>query len=247
MQVEDSYSRRILPELQRAISPPRLRRYEFMANGDAALALRLYHWNSALSEALHSPLLSLEITLRNAVNERLCQKLGDAWYDDPIAGLSDLHLQQIRDAKASLRSARKKLSPPDIVSKLTLGFWVGLFSGRYETRLWRDHLRWVFKRGPSPLLRNAVHQRLDRARRLRNRVAHHEPILHLPLADEYCSILSTIGWICLATALYTARQSEFESVLNGRPKSERENPWPQPQLSLQSTSCPAIVAAAPST
>jgi hypothetical protein len=58
---------------------------------------------------------------------------------------------------------------------------------------------------------------LDRARRLRNRVAHHEPILHLQLSDEYCSILSMIEWLCLATALYTARQSQFLDVLEDRP------------------------------
>lgn len=64
MQVETSYSHRILPALQRAISPARMTRYYTLANGDDVLAMRLYHWNSALSEALHGPLLSLEITLR---------------------------------------------------------------------------------------------------------------------------------------------------------------------------------------
>ena len=140
MQVEDSYSRWVLPELRRAISPSRMNRYEVIANGDAALAMRLYHWNSALSEALHGPLLSLEITLRNAVNERLCAAFGDAWYDHPITGLNALHLQQIQDARTSLRSARKKSTPSDIVSKLTLGFWASLFSSRYENTLWRESL-----------------------------------------------------------------------------------------------------------
>jgi hypothetical protein len=221
MQVESSYSRWTLPELRRAISLPRIERYDLLAGGDAALAMRFYHWNSALSEALHCPLLSLEITLRNAINERLRAKLGDTWYEHPSAVLSKLHLQQIQDAKTSLRSARKKPSPQNVVSKLTFGFWVGLFSSRYETTLWRDHLRWIFERAPSPLIRSTVHQRLERARHLRNRVAHHEPILHLPLEDEYCSIMRLIEWLCLATALYTARQSHFESVLNRRPTALR--------------------------
>ena len=147
MQVETIYSPWTLPELRRAISPSRLRRYESLANGDGALAVQLYHWNTALSESLHGPLQGLEITLRNAVNERL-----------------------------------------------------------------------IFNRAPPSLLRETVHQQLNRARQLRNRVAHHEPTLHLKLADEYCSILSMIQWLCLATALYTARQSQFQSVLENRPE-----------------------------
>jgi hypothetical protein len=218
MQVENSYSRWTLPELRTAISMPRMSRYERLANGDAALAMRLYHWNSALSEALHCPLLSLEITLRNAVNERLRAAYGDAWYDSPSVQLNDAHIQQVREAKDYLRRARKKVDAPGIISKLSLGFWVGLFSSRYETPLWRNHLRWIFTRAPKSLLRDTVYRRLERMRRLRNRVAHHEPILHLPLTDEYCSILNTIEWLCLATALYTARQSHFPSVFENRPQ-----------------------------
>lgn len=53
--------------------------------------MQLYHWNSALSEALHGTLQSLEITLRNAVNDRLRVSFGDAWYDNPAAGLTESH------------------------------------------------------------------------------------------------------------------------------------------------------------
>lgn len=181
------------------------------------LAMQLYHWNSAVSEALHGPLQSLEITLRNAVNDRLCISFGDAWYDNPTARLTESHIQQIHSAKTYLQRAHKKADPPNVISNLSLGFWVGLFSSRYETNLWRNHLRWIFRRAPQPLLRETVHRQLNRARQLRNRVAHHEPILHLQLYDEYCSILSVIQWLCLATALYTARQSQFQSILGHRP------------------------------
>jgi hypothetical protein len=122
MQVETSYSHRTLPELQRAISPQRMTRYFTLANGDAALAMRLYHWNSALSEALHGPLLSLEITLRNAVNERLRGAFGDAWYDNPAVGFSESHLRQVHSAKTHLHNARKKRGAVQCDLKSESGF-----------------------------------------------------------------------------------------------------------------------------
>jgi hypothetical protein len=119
MQVENSYSAWVQPELIRAISLPRLRRYEILANGDPCLTLHLYHWNSALSEALHGPLLSLEITLRNAVNERLRGEFGDAWYDNPGTAYATSNVSTSRARRRSSQShasqrARPMLSPTSV-------------------------------------------------------------------------------------------------------------------------------------
>jgi hypothetical protein len=198
-----------------------MRRYDDLTNGDATLALQLYHWNAALSEALHCPLLSLEITLRNAVNDCLGAEFGEAWYDNPKSALRQAQLQQIQSAKTHLALARKSANPHNVVSNLSLGFWVGLFSPKYEISLWRTQLRRIFNRGPKVLLRVSVHGRLDRFRQLRNRVAHHEPIQHLPLVEEYCSILEVLEWLCLPVALYTARQSQFLQILENRPGTTR--------------------------
>src|SRR4051812_27660827 len=124
MQVETAYSRWTLPELRRAISSPRLTRYENLAEGDAVLAMHLYHWNSPLPEALHGPLLSLGITLRNAANERLRTEFGDGWYENPATGLSESHIQQVHNARIHLRNGRKKARPPHVISNLNFGFWV---------------------------------------------------------------------------------------------------------------------------
>jgi hypothetical protein len=49
------------------------------------------------------------------------------------------------------------------------------------------------------------------------------------LKDEYCSILEVIEWLCLATALYTARQSQFLRVLEDRPGGAGTlQPYPSP-------------------
>ena len=142
---------------------------------------------------------------------------GDAWYSNPGAALRPVQLRQVHDAKQSLILSGKPVDPPRVVANLSLGFWVGLFGPKYETSLWRNHLRWIFDRAPTPLRRRAVHERLDRIRMLRNRVAHYEPVLHLPLAQEFRAILELIAWLCFATSVHTARRSQLEAVLQNRP------------------------------
>src|SRR5690242_9476769 len=129
-----------MPELRRAISVPRLQRYENLAGGNSALAMQLYHWNSALSEALHGPLLSLEVTLRNAVNDRLCADFGETWYDNPKSPLRQSQSRQIQDAKTHLADVHRTANASNIIGALSLGFWVGLFAPKYEISLWRGHL-----------------------------------------------------------------------------------------------------------
>ena len=58
-----------------------------------------------------------------------------------------------------------------------------------------------------------LHRRLDRIRRLRNRVFHHEPIWHLPdLAEQHRLVLETIGWISPAMREMTLLLDRFDSV-----------------------------------
>ena len=54
---------------------------------------------------------------------------------------------------------------------------------------------------------------MDRIRRLRNRVFHHEPIWHLPdLPKQHELILETIGWISPAMLAATRLLDRFDSV-----------------------------------
>jgi hypothetical protein len=50
-----------------ALSPERLATYLAAAGADYAAALRLYVWNTRINAALHGPLQTLEILIRNAL------------------------------------------------------------------------------------------------------------------------------------------------------------------------------------
>lgn len=217
MQSPFPYDDHNLPILRGSVSVTRLQRYTAVAGGDAAQALRLYMWNTALSEALYGPLQGLEITLRNKIHERLTVAFGAHWYDDSKLQLRHAQLQQISTAKQTLGFQGKPVEPSRVLAELNFGFWVGLFSPKYETHLWRPHLRSLFVNASSPFVRKDAHKALDEIRLLRNRIAHHEPILQRRLPEEHGLILTVIQWFCVETATWVGHHSRFATVYASRP------------------------------
>ena len=154
-------------------------------------ALQLYVRNTALSESLFGVIQGLEVSLRNVIHETLTAGLGRTdWYD---TGILEWEQQRARDqAKKALEREGKPLGPGCIVAELPFGFWTGLTGVKYAD-LWRDHIVRAFPN--RNLQRTESHYRLDKIRKLRNRIAHHEPILSRPLAGGFSRILATIAWI----------------------------------------------------
>lgn len=200
-----SYTADQLEALAEAISAERLAPYRTLAGGDPVLAVKLYERNTALSEAFYGALQGLEVTLRNRVDRALASGLGCAdWYNTGI-----LHPEQSRpleQAKQALTREAKPLSPGRIVAELSFGFWTGMTGPKYSD-LWRLHLVRVFAR--RPLQRAEAHERLNSIRKLRNRIAHYEPILSRPLDRDFNRILDAIAWMCPVTASWVRAQSAF--------------------------------------
>jgi hypothetical protein len=202
--------------LTRGVSAVRLQRYVAIAAGDTEQALRLYMWNTALSESLYGPLQGIEITLRNKIDERLTAFCGLQWYDNPKIGIQFAQQRQITDAKNSLQFKQKPLDHSRMIAELNFGFWVGLLGRQYEN-LWRLQLRHIFINTSSPLLRKNAHKALNEIRFLRNRIAHHEAILQRRLPDEHALILTVIRWLCTVTADWIGHHSRFDEVYQRKP------------------------------
>ncbi len=202
--------------LTRCVSAVRLQRYIAIAGGDSAQALRLYMWNTALSESLYGLLQGIEITLRNKIDERLTISFGSQWYDNSKIGIQFAQQRQINDAKSSLQFQRKPLDHSRMIAELNFGFWVGLLGRQYEN-LWRSQLRQIFINTSAPLLRKEAHKALNEIRFLRNRIAHHEAILQRRLPEEHALILTVIRWLCAVTADWIAHHSRFDEVYQLRP------------------------------
>ncbi|MDQ2925024.1 MAG: Abi family protein [Acidobacteriota bacterium] len=185
----------------------RLRPYRNFAGGDVERGIRLYEHNLVLAESLYGILQGLEVVLRNSIHARLAQGLEmPAWYD--LLFLQPEQAAMLKRAKQALDREGKPLDPGRVVAELAFGFWAGLTSAKYET-IWRDHLVKIIAR--RPLQRVQLHDRLNSIRKLRNRVAHHEPILFSGRLPAYVNqIFDTISWMSPTTARWVRTNSSFD-------------------------------------
>lgn len=199
-----------MPTFVDALAPDRFGKYRLWANGDDALALRLYAKNVEIAEALYTPLHTVEIALRNVVDGALKPPYGDFWFDDPLVVRSRYMQLRVTEARQKLASLGPNLSRGHIIAELSFGFWGGMF-GSGQKGLWGPYLRAIFPTSVR-LQRTDIARRLDAIRGLRNRVAHHEPILHLDLQTAYAEILELTEWMSADAADWTRRRSRFPLV-----------------------------------
>ena len=214
----------LLDDLEAAFSPERLSAYLMVAQRNRQQALKVYYtWNTELRAAFYGPLQGLEVALRNALHRELTRLYGEAWYDNPAAGLDRGALERLADAKTKITPAGGTVMPSKLVARLSFGFWVSLLGsgGRlaaaarranYEMTLWRPGLRRAFPHRTS-LTRIQAHQPLNALRKLRNRIAHHEPIFSRPLLKDHQRVLEVTGWISPGARTWIERHSRVPILL----------------------------------
>jgi hypothetical protein len=194
--------------LERTISRERLAKYLTASEGDILGAIAIYQENTLLSEAFYTPLQCVEIALRNVLNEGMAARYGDDWLKNGRAPL---------DSDALTTIAKLRIGPNDstgtIVAELSFGFWVSLLGPRYDATLWRDALCKVVRPSKGSRRRKDIHARFNAIRRLRNRVAHHEPIFQKDLAACHAEIIEAISWLCAETAQWSERISRVPGLL----------------------------------
>lgn len=187
------------------LSTDRFSTYLLWACGDVALAERLYSYNVQLSADFYSSLHMLEIALRNKADEALTQNFGANWLTDAHV-LRDQYQQRcVAEAQATLRRDGKAATHSQIIAELNLGFWSSLF-GKGSNHLWGQVLRTIFH--TQGLKRSDIAEKLRNLRRLRNRVAHYEPILAQPLSELHADVLRLTSWMSVdASAWITAHSN----------------------------------------
>ena len=206
-----TYTPERLAALERSITRERLSYYLGKCGDDFERALRMYELNTRISAAFYGPLQGLEILVRNDMNLQLQAAFGENWHD-----LSIIRLQQTQIA--SLRKTIDELDLVDpsngaIVAELPFAFWVGLLGPKNENEIWRKALYKAFRNRPRGTERTIVHNALDSIRRLRNRIAHHEKILHRDLATNHATIMEIAGWCCIETRDWIASLSNFDAAM----------------------------------
>lgn len=195
-------------------SGERMGRYLAWAGQCSERASSLYAINLQLSESLYVPLQTLEIVLRNRVHQVLAATHGPFWFDAGTAllGISRQH-DQVKSAAADLRRQGRAITPGGIISHLTFGFWTMMFNKEHEV-LWQQTLHRISTdAGRHGLRRKQFSTPLVQIRHLRNRIAHHEPILHWPLQQYHADMMQLMEWIAPAAAGWCRQHDRFPPLL----------------------------------
>ncbi|MEI4273195.1 hypothetical protein TEK04_15825 [Klenkia sp. LSe6-5] len=203
----------------------RYRHYLNAANGHHGTAIDLYHWNTEVSGAWMEVFAALEVVLRNAVDATLTQlevpatarmRPHDGWWFGDSTILTEKGL-------AVFRATRDRLRVPEqgdrdkVLAQLSFGFWSGLFGPEYD-ELFRHHLKNTFSARPDKgFERKSVSSRLEDLRKLRNSVAHHQPVHRQPLAELHEQALELIGWIDPDAQAWTESWSRVPDLLSRQP------------------------------
>jgi len=154
-----------------------------------------------------------EVALRNSIHNTMRALHSDAWYDQIT--LKNMGHTQIIDAKKKLTRTGKPAIPGRIIAELPFGFWTSMFEGHFENvpsfhKGMRDVLPQLSNRFRNPKF---VKNRLDKIRFLRNRVFHHERIIHWKdLQEQHSQLIETIGWISPELCEMAMKLDRFSEV-----------------------------------
>ena len=215
------------------LSSERLLPYFNDGKQDWHIAFNLYLYNARLSKAFLYPLHILEVTLRNKLHELFCSVFNDDWPNDPtfIAMLNQHSSNSLAKAKQKVNNR----TPEDIVAALSFDFWSNFLFRPDYNEFWRSNYSKLNIHRPKF---KQFKTRINEANDLRNRIAHHEPILRLNCSNLHTEILTAIQWCSFETYRWTKDHTTVPVVLRTKPAPTGN---PQPLLGTKADNDFAIV------
>jgi len=173
-----------------------------------------------MCSALMMPVHLCEVVTRNAAAAVLARQHGPRWpWNDAFR--RRLPTSSCTSARAALEQvAGRTTDTPEIVAKLPMVFWQQLFTCRFDATLWIPALNGVLRHAPSAhpsVIRKAIHADIGRIRLLRNRIAHHEPILERDIGADLAAIGRLIHARCPHTLGWLQRHERATTVLAASP------------------------------
>ena len=208
--------------MKNSLSQARFARYLASATGDEASAMALYEWNTLMAQSLYVYLQCWEITFRNKLDAFQRWKYGPAWpYDEKraVRSLTRDEKRRLGETKQRQSQQRKQttVSTDAIVADLSAGFWVALLSSAYRVPYsWQYNLGRVFP-NDTALDRETAHTLSSKILKLRNRIAHHEPIYDFPLSQTYTELQRLLFAMCMDTDQFARSNCTFLTVAQNRP------------------------------
>lgn len=208
--------------IQTVLSAPRASTYITAAGGDAAGAMALYGWNARIAAALMLPSHFAEISTRNAVDEALTAVYGPRWpWNQTLEQSLPSPKGPIYNPQRDLTQTRsREQTAGKVVAELKFSFWQAMFTARHDVRIWDHQILSLFPnatQATAKALRGQIRGDLEAIRKLRNRMAHHEPIFTRDLADDLARMLNLVELRSTATAQWVRQMEEVSTILAERP------------------------------
>lgn len=208
--------------IRAALSFPRTDTYVRAAGGDTSLGLLLYGWNARVSAALMLPAHFAEVTTRNAVSDALTRVYGVRWPWNPtfLSSLPQPGGRTFKPLRELQSVTSREATTGKVIAELKFAFWQHMFTARYDVRLWRPWLLKLFPHYAGTTvanLRARIYDDLDAIRAVRNRIAHHEPVITRNLASDLARMLDLVDLRCSATGDWLRSMEEVTTLLAVRP------------------------------
>jgi hypothetical protein len=163
-------------KLEPYISPARIHSFKNACKGNHELTLQLYLAHIQLSQAFYPLLSSLEVSLRNALDQCCITYFKDSDWIQKEKNGAFRYQRHIAD---SIAKAESKVAPRithnRLVAELMFGFWTDFFSkGVYKILKGAPYT--IFTNLSKGTQRAQIYTTLNEVRLFRNRVYHNEPI-----------------------------------------------------------------------
>lgn len=216
-----TFSPQELHDLPDVLSAPRFATYLAARGGDKQRALSLYQWNMEVSCAFLAPFQICEVGIRNAIAEGIQSAYGQNWtYVQPF------RIALPNPAKNSPRRELQGLADRlpttgKIIAELKFYWWQRMFKATHDNTIWNPYLFTVLPHLDTNISvqqhRGRIYGELDKIRKFRNRIAHHEPVFHNNLQEEYDRVRRVIGYRSETAANWLDRIEKVSELLANQP------------------------------
>ncbi|MCQ2128255.1 MAG: Abi family protein [Bacteroidaceae bacterium] len=173
-------------DFEHILSYSRIQRYVDACNGDTRKAMTLYRLNLHLSQEMFTIVSCFEVALRNAIDKNMIINFGNEWLKDAQLADGIFDNKKCYKTKNIIRYAynkavkQKSYSHEGLLSDMDFGVWKYMFAPNEYSAIGRTLLK-IFPNKPTSSAtmqynNKYVFNELDKINKMRNRIAHHEPI-----------------------------------------------------------------------
>ncbi|TAI86528.1 hypothetical protein [Pectobacterium versatile] len=133
-----------------SLSAARIGTYENVVGGPTGLlqtekALKLYMWNAQISAAFFVPLHVCEVLTRNAISEVIETVYGDRWpWSIGFERSLPIPIHGYKPKDDLISGRRNQPTTGKVIPELKFVFWQKMLTGRFDIRLWNNHILTAF-------------------------------------------------------------------------------------------------------